>query len=350
MLLPGAEAAVTDDVPVTVPALPIAHAKCELGPQNNYKYTVGQGEQLLLDGIADSGHADLIMPALEAAYAALGGQHLGDLCLIDTPLETLILALNEASEGEFALVYVGYEQFHPDVIKVKSGAPVLFWAPDPQEYTPNLGGLSLNNNAKHNVLSTGPCADAGVDAATHPRDCKPIYLNEKDLCVWTRAVNATNQNPAVCPPQGISDTARKCFDSEADMGGNLNEGNLFPPDSRATYPLTLRYDAATGQIEKGIYGYQSSLAYQTLVEWGLVEDPHAFRACASNTGVPQSDGSIVIPYHCHFHGIRDGGVVNVGGPVLRYGRMRGTIIVEPRDAPDAAAVRQVTAGVAPVGS
>lgn len=166
--------------------------------------------------------------------------------------------------ADHAVVLVKDFRFHPDVVRVKSGGTVVFVYADTE------------HNAQHDPRSTGPCANPAVDPSATP-----------ELCV-----------PSVASQLGA------CFDQAKDDGA-------FMVFYGQQYPLTLRYDAGSGLVQKS-RGYLSGSAV------GDLTGAQAFRTCAVGTGI-NAPAQTVIPYHCGIHGLASG-----GGPR----EMRGAIVVE----------------------
>lgn len=176
-------------------------------------------------------------------------------CPANEPLEETIDALNAASDGTVVHVLVKDLRFHPEVVHVKSGGTVVLVYAD------------TDRNEQHHVVSSGQCADSGVDPVEDPKACDPSV-------------------PGLC------------FDNARDQG-------QFMKALGDEYPVTFRYATADQVVEKS-HGYLSG----TLV--GDLTGAQNFRECPDGTADTEPDRAVV-PYHCRIH-------TDIG--------MRGTIVVE----------------------
>jgi plastocyanin len=180
-------------------------------------------------------------------------------CTLNQPLEDLSMQVSAASGFTVAIVFVKDFTFHPEVVTVRSGGTVVFkWLDEDWVET-------------HQPQSSGLCANA-VDPLAAPRQCVPS-------------------------------AAARCFSRLADDAQPLDT-------SDDAYPVTFRYDGATGLLEKsrGILSGTPVVGEPPLAQ--------AFRACPGDTSY-RSAGQAVMPYHCQIH----------GGAATPVQMMRGAIVV-----------------------
>ncbi len=182
-------------------------------------------------------------------------------CTYNDDLIAAVDALNAASDGSMAYVLVKDFGFHPAVTHVKTGGSVTFIYAD-LEWAQN-----------HDPRSSGSCRDAGADPLADPASCAPGF------------------------------GAGRCFDVFNDQGS-------FMKSAGDTYPLTFRYDAARGALDKS-HGMGTGSAL------GDLTGAQPFRQCPSST-VMTYDEQAIIAYHCKIHGEANSQVT----------RMRGVIVVE----------------------
>lgn len=204
----------------------------------------------------------LVPPAAAHCPAGTAGNLLGvtNTCQFNDELEVAIDQANAAADGQVAFVMVKDLRFHPDVVTIKTGGTVVFVYAD------------VDQSQQHDPKSSGLCATGS--AVPNPETCVPVR-DQTGRCFWV-----------------------------------FNDDGATMSYAGQTYPITLKYAAGSGLIQK-------SRGFLTGTPVGDLTGAQPFRNCPAGTGY-NSASETIIAYHCGVHGAADTQIKD----------MRGAIVVE----------------------